>query len=83
MNPVDPLFGPVLVTLALVSAGLCCAIGCALVWLAEKVGAWRARRRRMKRLRTPQPYDARFQNSVAAKDWRDVERAEKLLRQAA
>ena len=43
----------------------------------------RRKRRRLKLLHSSQPYDARFTNSVAAQDWRDIERAMKHLRPAA
>lgn len=79
MNPSDPLYGPVVVIAAIVIACGLAALGICI----ERIGAWRRRRKRLKLLRTPQPYDALFVNSVAARDWKDVERAAKILRDAA
>lgn len=65
-------------------------IGGGLVWLSDAIPRWRAqyrmarrRRRRLELMHQPQPYDARFTNSVYARDWRMDERAAKLLREAA
>ncbi len=66
----------VIVSGVLIIAGL-------LARYSEGISAWLRTRRRLKRLRSRQPDESRFVNSVLTKDWRDIERAEKGLRRAA
>jgi len=83
INPADATTGVMVVIGTIVFA---CALGAIGVLIADgpaKFRAWRRRRRRLALLRMAQPSDPRFLVSVAARDWKDAERAAKYLREAA